>query len=101
MIIAFFEILGCIAMFNWVRNREDWLYGVISIASLTIFAWLFTVFPDLPARTYAAYGGIYILSAFLWLTLIDGQTPTAKDVIGVLLAVAGAIVISSQFQINK
>ncbi|MFP2928449.1 hypothetical protein ACLESO_25285 [Pyxidicoccus sp. 3LG] len=44
-------------------------------------------------RAYAAYGGIHIAASLGWLWMIEGQRPTAPDLLGALLAIAGAVVI--------
>ena len=44
-------------------------------------------------RAYAAYGGIYIAASLGWLWVVEGQRSTAPDLVGALLAIAGAIVI--------
>ena len=44
--------------------------------SLAIFAWLLTLHPSATGRTYAAYGGVNIVVALLWLRLFDGVSLT-------------------------
>ena len=44
-------------------------------------------------RVYAAYGGVYISMALLWLWLADGVRPVASDWIGAGLCLAGMLVI--------
>ena len=44
-------------------------------------------------RAYAAYGGIYLAASPAWLWMVEGQRPTAPDLMGALLATAGAVVI--------
>jgi small multidrug resistance family-3 protein len=38
---------------------------------------------------YAAYGGVYITVALAWLWAVDGIRPSAWDVVGVLVSLAG------------
>lgn len=47
--------------------------------SLGLFAWLLSLHPTGAARTYAAYGGVYICVAVLWLWLVEHQRPSAWD----------------------
>jgi small multidrug resistance family-3 protein len=42
---------------------------------------------------YAAYGGVYVATAVLWLWLVDGIRPTAYDLAGSAIALAGMSVI--------
>ena len=66
-------------------------------ASLALFAWLLTLHDTAGAgRVYAAYGGVYIGVALAWLWAVDGIRPTAWDVGGVLVALAGMAIIMLQ-----
>jgi small multidrug resistance family-3 protein len=38
---------------------------------------------------YAAYGGVYIAVAMIWLWKVDGVPPTVWDLTGAAVAVAG------------
>ena len=61
--------------------------------SLAAFAFLLTLHPTAAGRVYAAYGGIYISVAILWLWVGDRQTPTRWDLAGVAICLFGVIVI--------
>ena len=64
------------------------------IASLCLFAWLLTlVEADHAGRAYAAYGGIYILAALVWLWAVEGSRPDRWDVTGVAICLVGTAVI--------
>jgi small multidrug resistance family-3 protein len=74
------------------RGKSAWLL-VPSAASLALFAWLLTLHPGAAARTYAAYGGVYISVALLWLWLIENQRPTRWDIIGIAVSLIGMSII--------
>jgi len=61
--------------------------------SLAAFAFLLTLHPTAAGRIYAAYGGIYVSVAILWLWLVERQTPTRWDVAGVAICIVGMMVI--------
>jgi drug/metabolite transporter superfamily protein YnfA len=42
---------------------------------------------------YAAYGGVYVVTALTWLWLVDGVRPQLWDWVGAGLALAGMAVI--------
>ena len=64
------------------------------MVSLALFAGLLALVPSEAAgRTYAAYGGIYIVASILWLWLVEGRLPDRWDVGGGLICLAGATVI--------
>ena len=61
--------------------------------SLALFAWLLSLHPDASGRVYAAYGGVYICVALLWLWVVDGVKLTMWDVIGGAVALLGMAII--------
>jgi small multidrug resistance family-3 protein len=61
-----------------------------------LFAWLLTLHPSAAGRTYAAYGGMYIAVALLWLRFVDGMALSRWDMAGALLSLAGMAVIALQ-----
>jgi small multidrug resistance family-3 protein len=61
--------------------------------SLALFAWLLILHPAAAGRIYAAYGGVYIFVAILWLWLVEGIRPTAWDMVGSLVALSGMAII--------
>ena len=92
-ITAVAEILGCYLPYLWLkRGGSTWLL-LPALASLALFAWLLTLHPTAAGRVYAAYGGVYIGVAILWLWLVDGVRPTSWDLIGAAIAVTGMAVI--------
>ena len=92
-ITAVAEILGCYLPYLWLkRGGSPWLL-IPALASLALFAWLLTLHPTAAGRVYAAYGGVYIGVAILWLWLVDGVRPTPWDLIGAAIAVTGMVVI--------
>ena len=69
-----------------------WL--VPGVMSLCLFAYLLTlVETEHAGRSYAAYGGIYIISAIVWLWLIEGAKPDRWDLIGAAICLIGASII--------
>lgn len=92
------EILGCYLPYLWLKeNKSAWLLLPAAV-SLAAFAWLLTLHPGAAARTYAAYGGVYITVALGWLWLIESQRPNRWDIIGATVSLIGMsiIVIGSQ-----
>ncbi|WP_267347499.1 YnfA family protein [Sphingomonas sp. GM_Shp_2] len=91
---ALAEIAGCFAFWAWARMGRSPLWLIPGTASLLIFAWLLTLVDTAQAgRAYAAYGGIYITSALLWLWLAEGVRPDRWDLTGAALCLIGAAVI--------
>jgi small multidrug resistance family-3 protein len=90
------EIVGCYLPWLVVKGgRTPWLLLPAAV-SLALFAWLLTLHPTAAGRTYAAYGGMYIAVALLWLRFVDGMALTRWDVAGAGIALAGMAVIALQ-----
>lgn len=90
------EIVGC--YLPWLvlkQGRSAWLL-VPAALSLAAFAWLLTLHPTAAGRTYAAYGGMYIAVALLWLRIIDGIALTRWDIAGAGVALVGMAIIALQ-----
>ncbi|CAM2173731.1 MULTISPECIES: YnfA family protein [Burkholderia] len=93
---ALAEIVGC--YLPWLvlkEGRPVWLLLPAAL-SLALFAWLLTLHPSAAGRTYAAYGGVYIAVALVWLRVVDGVALTRWDVAGAALALGGMAVIALQ-----
>lgn len=93
---ALAEIVGCYLPWLVIKQgRPAWLLLPAAL-SLGIFAWLLTLHPSAAGRTYAAYGGMYIAVALIWLWRVDGIAPTRWDLIGAAVALAGMVIIALQ-----
>lgn len=95
-VTALAEIVGCYLPWLVLKGgKPTWLL-VPAAVSLALFAWLLTLHPAAAGRTYAAYGGMYIAVALLWLRFVDGIALTRWDVLGAALALGGMAVIALQ-----
>jgi small multidrug resistance family-3 protein len=91
---ALAEIAGCFAFWAWLKLDRSPLWLAPGILALCLFAWLLTlVEAEHAGRAYAAYGGIYILSALGWLWMAEGVKPDRWDAIGVAVCLVGASII--------
>ncbi|HBV75321.1 MULTISPECIES: YnfA family protein [Vibrio] len=92
-ITAIAEILGCYLPYLWLKeDKSIWLL-LPAAFFLALFAWLLSLHPTAAGRVYAAYGGVYIFVAILWLWVVDGIRPTLWDVVGVSVALVGMTII--------
>jgi len=90
---ALAEIIGCYLPYLWLKQgRSAWLL-VPAAFSLAAFAWLLTLHPHAAGRVYAAYGGVYISVALIWLWAVDAVRPTTTDWIGVSVSLLGMLII--------
>lgn len=95
-ITALAEILGCYLPWLVIKQGKTALLLIPAAISLALFAWLLTLHPSAAGRTYAAYGGMYIAVALLWLRFVDGVSLTRWDVAGAAIALTGMAVIALQ-----
>lgn len=96
VLTALAEIIGCYLPWQVLRDGKPLWLLIPAAVSLAIFAWLLSLHPSAAGRTYAAYGGIYIAVALVWLRLVDGVTLTRWDIVGAIVALTGMLIISLQ-----
>lgn len=89
------EIVGCYLPYLWLRKGAGaWLLAPAAV-SLATFAWLLTLHPSLGAsRAYAAYGGVYVAVAVLWMWWIERMPPDKWDVMGTAVTLLGMSIIA-------
>ena len=97
-VTAVAEILGCYFPYLILNQcKSQWLW-IPTVLSLAVFVWLLTLHPAASGRIYAAYGGIYIFTALLWLRFVDQVALSRWDVIGGIVVLTGAAMIILQPQ---
>ncbi len=98
LLTAIAEILGCYFPYLILnQGRSYWLW-IPTALSLAIFVWLLTLHPAASGRIYAAYGGIYIFTALIWLRYVDQIMLSRWDMLGGAIVLLGAAVIILQPQ---
>ncbi len=93
VLTAVAEIVGCFLPYLWLRKNGPIWYLAPAALSLAAFAYLLTLHPTSAGRTYAAYGGVYVATAVVWMWLAEGQRPDRWDVIGAVIALCGMALI--------
>lgn len=93
VVTAVAEIVGCYLPYLWLKQeRSVWLL-VPAVASLALFVWLLSLHPAASGRVYAAYGGVYVSVAMIWLMLVDKVQLTPTDWIGASVSLLGMAII--------
>ncbi|MGJ8692406.1 MAG: YnfA family protein [Thalassotalea sp.] len=93
IVTAIAEILGCYLPYLWLKQDKSILLLLPAALSLALFAWLLSLHPTAAGRVYAAYGGVYIFVAIIWLWAVDGIKPTVWDLVGGAVALIGMAII--------
>ena len=87
------EIVGCYLPYLWLKHgRPVWLL-IPAALSLAAFVWLLSLHPHAAGRVYAAYGGVYVATALIWLWAVDSIRPTTAELVGAAICIAGMGVI--------
>jgi small multidrug resistance family-3 protein len=93
VLTAIAEIVGCYLPYLWLKKDGSIWLLVPAAISLALFAWLLSLHPTAAGRVYAAYGGVYVSVAILWLWVVDSVRPTHWDLIGATVALLGMAII--------
>ncbi len=92
-ITALCEIIGCYLPWLWLKRGGTPLLLIPTVLSLALFVWLLTLHPAASGRVYAAYGGVYVCTALLWLRVVEGEKLSVYDWSGALIALCGMLII--------
>lgn len=87
------EIVGCFLPYLWLRKGGSVWLLVPAAMSLAVFVWLLTLHPAASGRVYAAYGGVCVATALVWLRLVDGIKLSMTDWAGAGIALLGMAII--------
>lgn len=90
---ALCEIIGCFLPWLWLKRNASICLLLPAGISLALFVWLLTLHPAASGRVYAAYGGVYVCTALMWLSVVDGVKLTLYDWTGALIALCGMLII--------
>ena len=97
--IAFFILAGLCEIGGgymvWValKNRQPLWVGILGGILLAVYGAVATLQPAGFGRTYAAYGGIFVIMALLWGWMIDKTKPDLYDIVGAAVVLIGTVII--------
>ena len=92
------EIVGCFLPYLWLRKDGSIWLLLPAALSLVLFVWLLSLHPAASGRVYAAYGGVYVVSALLWLRFVDGVKLSPLDWLGAGVTLVGMAIIVSAWK---
>lgn len=86
------EIAGGWLLWQWLRAGRPAVWGLAGAVVLVLYGVIPTFQPAHFGRTYAAYGGFFIVLSLVWGWLLDGDRPDRFDALGAAMALAGVSV---------
>ncbi len=93
-VAAVLEIAGCFMFWLWLRMGRSPLWVLPAVIVLALFAAALTrVDAAFAGRAFAAYAGIYVIASLIWLMASERVRPSAFDLLGSALCLAGTIII--------
>jgi small multidrug resistance family-3 protein len=92
-VAALLEIGGGYLVWQWIREKKGIIIALIGGIILFLYGIIPTLQPSHFGRTYAAYGGIFIISSIVWGMIVDIKKTDRFEIIGSLFAICGAIII--------
>jgi small multidrug resistance family-3 protein len=87
------EIGGGYLVWLWLRDGRGIVLGAIGGLILFVYGVIPTLQPSTFGRTYAAYGGFFIVLSLLWGWWVDRQAPDPWDLIGAAIALGGVLIV--------
>jgi small multidrug resistance family-3 protein len=93
VLAGFAEIGGGYLMWRWLRDGGSIMLGIVGAAILVLYGIIPTLQPSTFGRTYAAYGGVFVVLSLLWGWWMDGNRPDVADVVGGVVCLIGVSVI--------
>ncbi|AJI82327.1 YnfA family protein [Yersinia enterocolitica] len=99
-VTALAEIIGCFLPYLWLRKGASMWLLLPAVASLALFVWLLTLHPAASGRVYAAYGGVYVATALIWLRVVDGVKLSLFDWVGAAVALVGMLIIVAGWRVS-
>ena len=87
------EIGGGYMIWKALRDNQPLWLGLLGGIVLALYGVLATFQASGFGRTYAAYGGVFVVMSLLWGWAIEKTKPDAYDVIGAIIVMAGTALI--------
>jgi len=87
------EIGGGYLLWKWRKAGQPWWWGLLGAALLVTYGWVATLQTTSFGKTYAVYGGVFVVMSIAWGWYFDGFRPDRYDVLGGLVCLAGLAII--------
>ena len=90
------EIGGGYLVWLWLREHRGWALGLVGAVFLVLYGVIPVLQPEnfTFGRTYAAYGGVFVVLSLLWGWLVDKKAPDRFDLLGGAVCLVGLAIIA-------
>jgi small multidrug resistance family-3 protein len=94
VVAAILEIGGAYLVWQAVREKRGWVFGLLGGLALFLYGFVATLQPEANfGRVLAAYGGVFVIGSLAWGVVFDGFRPDRFDVIGAGVCLLGVGII--------
>lgn len=90
VLAALCEIGGAYLVWQWRRGGQPSLLALLGAGALFLYAFVQTAQSFSFGRAFAAYGGVFIVTAALWGWWVGGRAPDRWDWLGIVICLIGA-----------
>ncbi|KPV44037.1 hypothetical protein AN477_09015 [Alicyclobacillus ferrooxydans] len=86
------EIGGGYLIWQWLRNGRPLWVGIIGAIIMVAYGVVATRQEFSFGKTYAAYGGVFIVMAVLWGWFVDKKSPDLNEWVGAAICLVGVFI---------
>ncbi|MGI4874070.1 MAG: YnfA family protein [Janthinobacterium lividum] len=83
------EIGGGYLVWQWVKAGRPLWVGLLGAALLVLYGWVATLQTTSFGKTYAVYGGFFVVMSIGWAWYVDGFRPDRFDLLGGIVTLFG------------
>ncbi|KAJ7520407.1 hypothetical protein O6H91_19G004700 [Diphasiastrum complanatum] len=87
------EIGGGWLIWKWRKERWQFYYFLLGSILLVIYGFIPTLQQQSFGRTYAAYGGFFIVLSLFWGWIAENSRPDVWDMVGAVVSLVGVCII--------
>ena len=92
ILAGFCEIGGGYLIWLWLKENQPYWYGILGAIVLVIYGIVATFQYANFGRTYAVYGGVFIIMSLFWAWKFDNFKPDKYDVTGACIMLTGVAI---------
>jgi small multidrug resistance family-3 protein len=89
VLTALAEVSGSYLVYLVVKQGKPPILLIPAALLVMCFIWLLTLHPGAAGRTYAAYGGVYVAIAIVWMWIIEHKPANMWEIAGVTISLIG------------